>query len=97
MSYKMPLRGAHGHLAQLAFGVASIADTGTISTGLAAIKAAVVCHGASTTIAAGVSAFDATITSVALGVITVTIISRTTVPALAAYAVAANVYFMAVG
>ena len=97
MSYRMPLRGAHGQLVELAYGVASIADAGTIDTGLAAIKSAVVCHGASTQIGVGVSAFDATITSVAIGVITVTIVSRTTAPALAIYAVAANVYFMAVG
>lgn len=78
-------------------GVSSIADTGTIDTGLTELESYVVCHGASTTIGAGVSAFDATVTSVTGGVVTVTIISRTTGPALAAYAVAADVALIAVG
>lgn len=77
--------------------VSSIADTDTIDTGLTELESYVVCHGASTTIGGAPSAFDATITSVAGGVITVTVISRTNVPNLAAYAVAADVSCIAVG
>ena len=77
--------------------ISSIADTGTIDTGLNELESAVVCHSASTTIGGAASAFDATVTSIAAGVITVTIISRTTGPALAAYAVAADVSCIAIG
>lgn len=93
----LPLSPRHGVRRYLSFGVTSIADGGTIDTGLTAIDSAVVVHGASTVIGGTDSAFDATIRSVSAGTLTITIVARTTTPTLAAYATAANVYHVAVG
>lgn len=96
MSYLVPIKSQGKHYL-LAVGSVSVADTDTIDTGINSIVSAVVCHGASTTIAGTDSAFDATISGITDGTITVTVIARQTTPALAAYATTATVYFVAVG
>jgi len=97
VSYQLPLVPKLGRRVILAFGSASVSDGDTIDTGLNTVLGAVVCHGASTAIGASASAFDATIRSVSGGTLTLTVISRTTGPALAAYNTDAVVYFIAVG
>ena len=82
---------------KLAVIVASVANGGTITTGLLVLDGVAVCHQASTALGAGASAFLAEMRSAAAGVITVNVISFTTGPAIAAYATAANVCAVAVG
>ena len=90
-------RGAGGRQLKLAMVVASVSNGDSITTGLLSVTGAVVCHNASTDIGASASAFDATVRSISGGTVTVTVISRTTGPALAAYDTDANVACIAWG
>jgi hypothetical protein len=96
--YALPKEGlSAGRGKKIAVVVASIANGGTITTGLTSIDGAVVCHQASDALGASASAFLAEMRSASAGVITVNVISFTTTPAVAAYATAANVCAIAVG
>lgn len=82
---------------KLAVVVASVANGGTIATGLKSVDGAVVCHQASTALGSSASAFLAEVRSISGGTITVNVISFETTPAIAAYTTAANVAAIAVG
>ena len=97
--YALPKEGLSGGRGKkLAVIVASVANGGTITTGLSSIDGAMICHQASIALTTTASAYLAEMRSASGGVITVNVISfGTTGPAIADYGTAGNVCAIAVG